>query len=212
MASVVAAGPDVLAFREARLRDEPFPHFVAPAFYTDAFAATLLAWLERTTAWQLKETLLFEQYQLGFADFRDEASIAGLWHGAVLARLRDAVAATFGVALSDRINISAHKLVPGQFGSIHTDNVPEESHRLVVQLNRGRPAGSGGHLVFLSGPKPADLHTTFRQASNSAIGFRLGADSHHAITPVHSGTRFTVIYTFLAPQATGAGYRYFTAG
>jgi hypothetical protein len=201
----------VLAFETAVPRTAPFPHFVSPQFYTPSFADTLLTWLESKAAWQLKETVLFEQHQLGFSDFKHCREIQGLWDGTVLARMRDRVSNAFGVAVSSRINISAHKLVPGQFGGIHTDNVPGETHRVVVQLNRGRAADSGGNLVFLSGPSPNDLAIAFKQVSNSAAGFLLGEGSYHAITRVKTGTRFTIIYTFLSDVASDSDYRYFRA-
>lgn len=204
-----AAPRAVLAFDGARVRDEPFPHFVAPRFYAPEFADTLLGWLENDAVWQLKQTRVYEQWQLGFNDFRHCEAIAGLFDAQVLRAVRDAVARSFGATLTDRVNISAHKLLPGQFANIHTDNVPGETHRMVVQLNRGRAADSGGNLVFLSGPAPGDLHTAFRQVSNTAIGFRLGEGSYHAITRVREGIRYTLIYTFLSQVASDQEYRYF---
>ena len=160
---------------------------------------------------RLKETPLFAQYDLGFSKFKHCTEMQGLWDPAVLAHLRDQAGRAFGVPVSGRINISAHKLVTGQHGSIHTDNEPGETHRLVVQLNRGRANDSGGNLVLLSGPTPTDMAVVFKQASNSAVGFGLGPASHHAIGRVRTGTRFTVIYTFLSDAATDAKYNYFVA-
>lgn len=209
--AAIEVADDVLAFETVFRRTVPYPHFISPRFYTEQFAETLLAWLESGTDWTLKETLLFAQYQLGFSRFRHYTQIQGLWDPAVLARLRDEAGRAFGVPVSGRINISAHKLVTGQHGSIHTDNEPGETHRLVVQLNRGRANDSGGNLVLLSGPTPADIAVVFKQASNSAVGFGLGRASHHAIGRVRTGTRFTVIYTFLSDAATDAKYNYFVA-
>ena len=202
---------DVLAFETVFRRTAPYPHFISPRFYTERFAETLLAWLETGADWRLKETPLFAQYDLGFSKFKHCTEIQGLWDPAVLARLRDEAGRAFGVPVSGRINISAHKLVTGQHGSIHTDNEPGETHRLVVQLNRGRANDSGGNLVLLSGPTPTDMAVVFKQASNSAVGFGLGPASHHAIGRVRTGTRFTVIYTFLSDAATDAKYNYFVA-
>ena len=65
--------------------------------------------------------------------------------------------------------------------------------------------------MFLAGPAPGDLHTVFRQTSNSAVAFRLGPGSYHAISRVHRGERYTVIYTFLTEAASDAHYRWFPA-
>jgi len=203
---------DVLSFAQAYPRTSPFPHFLCPQFYTPRFADKLLTWMESDAAgWYVKESINFEQYQLGFKDFTHCREIEGLWDPRVLARMRDVASRAFGFELGWRINISAHKLIPGQFGGIHTDNTPGETHRLVVQLNRGRADDSGGNLVFLSGPSPHDLEVALKQVSNSATGFLLGEGSYHAITRVKTGTRFTIIYTFLSAAANLDEYRYFNA-
>ena len=170
-AAAIEVAEDVLAFETVYRRTVPYAHFMSPRFYTERFAETLLAWLEVGADWRLKETPLFAQYELGFGKFRHCTEIQGLWDPAVLARLRDQAGRAFGFPVSGRINISAHKLVSGQHGSIHTDNEPGETHRLVVQLNCGR-ARLGGNLTLLSGPTPADIAVVFKQASNSAVGFR----------------------------------------
>ena len=210
-ATAIQIDDDVLAFETVVRKSDPYPHVVSPRFYTERFAESLLCWLESGADWSLKETALFKQYQLGFTHFRHCTEIRGLWDGAVLGRLRDAVSRAFGVPISNRINISAHKLLPGQHASIHTDNEPGETHRLVVQLNRGRARDLGGNLTLLSGPTPTDIAVVFKQVSNSAVGFGLGPASHHAIGRVRTGTRFTVIYTFLSDAATDAKYNYFVA-
>ena len=210
-AIAIEAADDVIDFGRVERKSAPYQHIVSPQFYSERFAETLLTWLESGADWRLKETILFEQYELGFSRFKHCAEIAGLWDGAVLARMRDQVSRAFAVPVSGRINISAHKLLPGQFGSIHTDNEPGETHRLVVQLNRGRAGDSGGNLVLLSGPTPSHMAVVFKQVSNSAIGFGLGAASHHAISRVRTGTRFTVIYTFLSDAASDDKYNYFVA-
>jgi Rps23 Pro-64 3,4-dihydroxylase Tpa1-like proline 4-hydroxylase len=205
------AANDVLAFDHVVRKSAPYPHIVSPRFYTEAFAETLLDWLESLQDWHLKEGILFEQYELGFSRFTHCKEIEGLWDGAVLARLRDAVTLAIGQPVSGRINIHAHKLVPGQFTNIHTDMIPEETHRLVVQLNRGRADDSGGNLMLLTGSRPADISVVFKQNSNSAVGFKLGAESFHAVGRVKEGTRFTVIYTFLADSTPEGKYRNFVA-
>jgi hypothetical protein len=202
---------DVLAFDKVVRKTAPYTHIVSPQFYTDTFAETLLGWLESEQDWHLREGILFEQYELGFSRFTHCKEIEGLWDGLVLARLRDAVTRAIGTPVSGQINIHAHKLVPGQFTNIHTDMNPEETHRLVVQLNRGRADDSGGNLMLLSGARPADISVVFKQHSNSAVGFKLGAESFHAVGRVKEGTRFTVIYTFLAESTPEGKYRNFVA-
>ena len=202
---------DVLAFDQVVPKTDPYAHIVSPRFYTKPFADKLLAWLESEPTWRLKDTIRYAQYEFGFSQFKHCKEIEGLWNGAVLARLRQEVIRASGVAVSNRMNISAHKSVPGQFAYIHTDEVPEEVYRVIVQLNHGRPDNSGGNLILLAGSKPADMAVVFRQVSNSAVGFELGPKSYHAVGRVHSGSRFTIIYTFLSDTAADDKYSYFVA-
>jgi hypothetical protein len=202
---------NVLAFDKVVRKSDPFAHIVSPRFYTEHFAETLLTWLEARQDWTLKEGMLFELYELGFSHFKHCPEIHGLWDGDVLARLRDEVTRAIGVPVSSRINIHAHKMLPGQYTNIHTDLIPEEALRVVVQLNRGRADDSGGNLMLLTGSKPADMSVVFKQTSNSAIAFGLGAESFHAVGRVKIGTRFTIIYTFLSDVAAEGQYRNFVA-
>jgi hypothetical protein len=200
---------DVLSLDKMVPRTSPFPHFISPQFYTQEFSNSLLAWLETSSGWTLKETALYAQYELGFGKLRHNPEIQAASDGAMLARLRERVSRVFEVQLSRRINISAHKLTAGHHASIHTDNLPGETHRIVVQLNRGRADDSGGNLVLLAGPSPNNVEIVFKQRTNSAIGFPLGPASYHAVTQVKSGTRFSIIYTFLSDAATDTEYSYF---
>src|SRR5262245_28322262 len=93
----------VLAFDRVVHKARPWPHIVSPQFYTDGFADILLSWLESQQDWHLKEGMLFEQYELGFSRFTHCQEIAGLWDGAVLARLRNAVTRGIGTQVSGRV-------------------------------------------------------------------------------------------------------------
>ncbi len=201
-ARVMEVADDVLAFENVERRTDPYLHVVSPRFYTEPFAQTLLGWLETKSNWALNESMRYEQYELGFSHFTHCKEIQGLWDGGVLARIRDGVTRAIGFPVSSRINVSAHKMFPGQQTYIHTDKVPHETHRIVVTLNRGRPADSGGNLVLLSGSKPADMAVVFKQISNSAVCFGLDSKSYHAVSRVRAETRFTIIYTFLSDAAT----------
>jgi Rps23 Pro-64 3,4-dihydroxylase Tpa1-like proline 4-hydroxylase len=201
-ARVIEVADDVLSFENVVRKTDPYLHVVSPRFYTEQFADTLLGWLETESNWALNESMRYEQYELGFSGFTNCRDIQGLWDGGVLRRIRDGVTRAIGFPVSSRINISAHKMFPGQQTYIHTDKVPHETHRIVVTLNRGRPPDSGGNLVLLSGSKPADMAVVFKQISNSAVCFGLDSKSFHAVSRVKAGTRFTIIYTFLSDAVT----------
>src|SRR5258708_28543697 len=170
----MGVGDEVLSFENVVRRTDPYLHIVSPRFYTEQFADTLLGWLETESNWALNESMRYEQYELGFSRFTHCREIQGLWDGGVLARIRDGVTRAIGFPVSSRINVSAHKMFPGQQTYIHTDKVPHETHRIVVTLNRGRPADSGGNLVLLSGSKPADMAGVFNKKYHTPRCFGAG--------------------------------------
>lgn len=202
---------DILVFNSRIQHELPYPHFVASPFYTKQFYDLLLTWLEENSNWRLRTTSFYEQYEYGFSEKKLCEGIEALWDAEVLACIRDRVAQEFNHPISNRISISAHKLISGQHIGIHTDTTDSETHRLVVQLNRGRDENSGGNFVVLSGSSPSNVERVFNQKPNSAIGFALGESSYHAVTRVKAGTRFTIIYTFLSEKAADADYQYFKA-
>ena len=73
-----------------------------------------------------------------------------------------------------------------------------ETHRLTVQLNRGLRDEDGGFFMLFNSDDPSDVHRILRPVSASAIGFAIGPDSHHAVSRLHGGTRFTLVYSFHA--------------
>ena len=99
--------------------------------------------------------------------------------------------------MSERIDITAHQLVPGQRIRLHNDFIPGyETHRLLIQLNQGWDVANGGLLMFFNSADPADIHKIFLPLHNSAVVFAISASSYHAVTPLSGGERFTLVYSF----------------
>ncbi len=105
----------------------------------------------------------------------------------------------FGCRLTDRVDLVAHTLLPGQRIAIHNDYlVGEETHRLTVQLNRGLSDEDGGFFMLFNSLDAADLHRVLRPVSNTAIAFEISTKSHHAVSRLHGGERYTLVYSFHA--------------
>jgi Rps23 Pro-64 3,4-dihydroxylase Tpa1-like proline 4-hydroxylase len=176
---------------------EPFPYLVSPEAFSADESLEVLAWLETGAPWQLVRADFYEQYEFSIIDAHLPERLAFLWQESFLEDLRERVGSLFRVGLSRRIDLTAHKLVPGQRIRIHNDFVPgQESHRLLIQLNHGWTEEEGGLLLFFNSADPADVHKIFRPAHNSAVGFAITPDSHHAVSAVHGGERFTLVYSF----------------
>lgn len=108
----------------------------------------------------------------------------------------------FGKAFAKRVDVTAHKLVPEQTIRLHNDFVRDgESHRLLLQLNRGWEPAQGGYLMFFAGPEPETVSKVVEPRNGSVQAFAISPRSYHAVSTVHAGARYTVVYSFYADSS-----------
>lgn len=175
----------------------PFPYYISEEALTTETGDSLLGWFENDAPWLLVETGFYEQYEFSFFNVDLPPSITALIDKRNLERVKGLVQDVFGVVLSDRIDLTAHKLLSGQRIRLHNDYIPgEETHRVLVQLNRGWDDKNGGLLMFFNSCDPADIHRVLRPSHNSCVAFEISPDSNHAVTTIHGGERFTLVYSF----------------
>lgn len=175
----------------------PFPYFVSPQAVSLELSFKLLTWLENNAPWELVETDFYEQYEFSFFDARLPIELAFLTSPEYLVQVRNRVESLFSVKLDTHIDFTAHKLIPGQRIRIHNDYIPGcETHRLLVQLNRGWDDENGGLLMFFNSQNPNDVHKIFRPSHNSSVGFAISPESHHAVSTIHKSERYTIIFSF----------------
>lgn len=111
--------------------------------------------------------------------------------------LRRNVEQLFGVSLSSKVDISAHKLVGAQVIKIHNDYIPgQETHRVLIQLNRGWEEANGGILMIFSNRNPESLASAFLPLNNSAFAFEISPKSYHAVSTIKYGERYTIVFSF----------------
>jgi|SRR6185295_5818250 len=176
---------------------DPFPYFTAAEAFGEDVSSAILQWLETEAPWKLVETDFYEQYEISFSGIRLPPYLEFLVGQALVDDLRPKVERIFGTQLGRRIDCTAHKLVPGQRIRIHNDFIPgDETHRLLVQLNRGWPDDQGGFLMLFNSPDPSDVHRVFSPVHNSVVGFAISEDSNHAVSTIHGGERFTLVFSF----------------
>jgi len=175
----------------------PFPYFASPQALSLELSFELLTWLENDAPWKLVETDFYEQYELSFFDVQLPTDLKFLTSPEYLAHIKNRVESLFMVKLNTRIDFTAHKLIPGQRIRIHNDYIPScETHRLLIQLNRGWDDENGGMLMFFNSHNPSDIHKIFRPSHNSSVGFAISPDSHHAVSTIHKSERYTFIFSF----------------
>lgn len=181
----------------AELELTPFRYGLLSECLSSEVSGALLEWLESDAPWSLRVAEFYEQHEFSFDDVVLPVAITEVFCQDSMDQLRRYVEKLFNVSLSSRIDITAHRLTHGQRIRIHNDFIPgEESHRLLIQLNRGWQDQNGGLLVFFNSKNPSDVHRILRPLHNSGVVFEISPLSLHAVTPIHDGQRFTLVLSF----------------
>ena len=176
---------------------EPFPYLVFPKGLDLDVSCQILTWFESDAPWQLVETDFYEQFEFNLLDIQLPPELTFLRAPDFLTRMKSRMAELFGTVLSDRIKVAAHRLASGQRIRLHNDFIAHaETHRLLIQLNRSWKDENGGLLLFFNSNDPSDIHKVFRPVHNSAVGFAIAPESYHAVSTLHTGERFTLVYSF----------------
>ena len=181
----------------------PFEHFVGHGMQPGAYQEWL-DWLETDAPWKLTTTDFYEQYEFNLLHVSLAPTVRPLACPGTLTALRRRMSRQFCQSLSERVEVTAHRLVPEQTIRIHNDFIPGgESHRLLLQLNRGWEPAYGGFLMLFSGPEPETVGKVVEPIHGSVQAFAISPRSYHAVSTVHRGERFTVVYSFYPDSGTG---------
>jgi hypothetical protein len=176
----------------------PFRYATLTECFTPRTGEHLLEWFEHDAPWIAKRTDFYEQYEFSCWDSASPAACYLTGHD-VLDAVGIAMTELFGREFEPRVSVVCHKLVRGHRIGIHNDHlVEEESHRLTIQLNRGLADGDGGFLMLFNSGDPSDVHRVLRPTHLSALAFEISPDSFHAVSEMHGGVRYTIIYSLRA--------------
>lgn len=188
---------EVFDFSEINYYSEPFDYFTAPNVFSGGFDLQLLDRLEKYDSWKLVEKDFYEQYEFSFLDIQLPPYLSFFQQSVSLQSIKSKIENIFQTKLSNKIDFSVHKLVAGQRIRIHNDFIPgQESHRLLIQLNRGWSDENGGMLLLFNSDNPSDIHKIITPVHNSVVAFKISHKSNHAVSTVHEGGRFTLVYSF----------------
>lgn len=174
----------------------PFEHFLGRATLPNG-GADWLDWLEHEAPWKLTVTEFYEQFEFSLLHASLGTSLKCLVAPETLSALKLEMTKYFGEPLSERVDVTAHKLVSRQTIRLHNDFIPGgESHRLLLQLNEGWQPDHGGYLMFFHGPEPETASNVIEPVSGSVQAFAISPHSYHAVSTVHAEKRFTIVYSF----------------
>lgn len=178
---------------------EPFPHCHSNCALDSDIALRILRWMETDAPWELVETDFYEQFEFNLGKIKIPDYLSFLKDGSFASAVLEQMTSTFNVPLAEKVEIVAHKLVPGQSIRIHNDYLENaETHRLVIQLNSGWTSANGGLFVMFSSADAEDIYQVISPMHNSAVGFAILGNSHHAVSTVYSATRYSLICSFRA--------------
>ncbi len=176
----------------------PFPHATFTQCVPGATGEFILGWFETAAPWKHVNTDFYEQHE--FSCWDSTEPVAKLLRSeALLGALRGNLSDIFGRELLPEASVVAHRLLPGQRIGIHNDHLEHgETHRFVIQLNRGLTDSDGGLFMLFNSEDPSDLHAILRPESLSGFAFEISPRSFHAISQMHDSVRYSVVYSFFA--------------
>ena len=194
----------LLRLSNVEIFSAPFQYIVCPEVLDPDTSHAVLAWFESDAPWKLVEADFYEQCEFSLWNVQLPTRLAFLREHMFLSAIKQRMTELFGVHLSHCVDITAHRLVPGQHIRIHNDFIPgAETHRLLMQFNRRWQDDHGGLLLVFNSADPADIHKIFRPVHNSAVGFAITTTSYHAVSTVYTSERFTLVYSFYGQQGNG---------
>lgn len=178
-------------------RIAPFPHAVTASLLEPAVAEQVLQWLETDAPWKLRIADFYEQHEFELSDRTLPVRLRGLVSPDAVKAYIETMVAPIADGSVRLVEATAHKLCGGQAIRIHNDYIGgEETHRLLVQLNRGWADENGGFLMLFSSPNADDLARIIRPLHGSAVAFEISPKSYHAVSATTGGERYTLVFAF----------------
>jgi Rps23 Pro-64 3,4-dihydroxylase Tpa1-like proline 4-hydroxylase len=179
------------------LRSDPFAHTTAQDLLPLELASFALSWMETAAPWKLRIASFYEQWELHLDSDSLPSQVRALCARSTVERLSNVMLRPLTAATLVLTEVTAHKLVAGQTIRLHNDHLDgEETHRLIVQLNRGWDDEQGGMLMLFSGPSPEEVCRIIRPIHRSALAFPITPRSFHAVSTIRTGERYTLVYSF----------------
>src|ERR1019366_9469775 len=172
----------LLDLTSACLASSPFRHFALRSAVDPSFGDELLTWFESSAPWARQEIPgFYEIHNLDLKSLLLPPGLSVLQDVRFLNDVRGEFSRLFETSLHDEVRVDAHRLSDGRRIRIHTDHGDTcQSHRLLIQLNRGWTSAHGGLLVLLPEASPGQLteeHVFYPPHHLSAVGFEISSRS-----------------------------------
>jgi 2OG-Fe(II) oxygenase superfamily len=179
------------------LRAEPFAHTCASNLLAERLVDGALSWMEADAPWSLRIASFYEQWEFAVDADCLPIELRELLAPRTITRMADTMLRPITDCTFELQEVTAHKLLAGQTIRIHNDFIDgEETHRLLVQLNRGWEDYKGGSLMLFGSARTEDIRRAIRPLHRSAFAFEISPRSFHAVSTIQEGERYTLVYSF----------------
>jgi Rps23 Pro-64 3,4-dihydroxylase Tpa1-like proline 4-hydroxylase len=188
----VIAGPPAVSYQA-----KPFPHTVTRQALPASLTDRVLNWFETAAPWRLRIESFYEQYELNLHQIALPEDLVPLIGEDLIKGLIARMLSPLTESRLSLVEANAHKLLPGQTIRIHNDFIgADETHRVLIQVNRNWAEQNGGLLMLFASPSPDDVARLIRPLHGSCLGFEISSVSFHAVSKIHAGERYTLVYSF----------------
>jgi len=191
--------PEINCFNleTATVEQSPFPHFTSNSVLPSNKITEVFNWFQDTRIWNLVETDFYEQYEFSLLHTDLPENMNCLISEETLSYVEQKYIQEFKLNALKLVDVVAHKLVNEQRIGIHNDFINgEETHRMVLHINPHWREDNGGLLLLFKSAKPEDMVKIIKPVDNTAFGFEISRQSHHAVSKIYDYTRYTIVYTF----------------
>jgi Rps23 Pro-64 3,4-dihydroxylase Tpa1-like proline 4-hydroxylase len=159
--------------------------------------------METDAPWGLRVASFYEQWELHVDPEGVPVPLSSLMTPTTVSRLVNTMLTPLADRELELTEVTAHKLVPGQTIRIHNDYLEgQESHRLLIQLNRNWTDSQGGFLMLFGSACPEDVRRIVRPLHGSGFAFAISPRSFHAVSQIQGGERYTLVYSFKVRTST----------
>jgi Rps23 Pro-64 3,4-dihydroxylase Tpa1-like proline 4-hydroxylase len=175
----------------------PYPFFIGEDVISKKGDQLFLEWLEVTNAWTLTKADFYTQNEFSLLDIEVPEQLQWLVSPKTVHSIETQFSTHFPIKKMAVRGITVHQLLDGHRIGIHNDYIQgEETHRLIIQLNRNWHETNGGYLMLFNSSDPEDVFKVIKPISNSAFGFEISPNSYHAVSSVYEFSRYTLVYSF----------------
>ena len=185
-------------FSDSQSKATPFPHIRAAHALPEGLASNLLDWFDAGAPWSLAQASFYEQQEFSLLNTDLPESVKQLTSRTLVRSIVRELDISLNSGPLELVDICAHRLMSGMTIRLHNDflGTTEESHRMLIQLNRGWSQEQGGLLMLFDDDCSESLTDMILPVHRSAFGFEISKRSYHAVSTVYNGFRDTIVYTF----------------